>query len=165
VGRAGVDIEHAGPSYDDQRAILRLLDDVEPQHMLVLRALAEQPRPEEMSGMLGSITGILQRRLPGLPAPRIDELVISMNDFRIINLTSNRMHTTMTAGGAADLRSTISPSGHRLISFIRDSSPLQRASMALTNLCRKHILLYLTMQDKISYLAWKIKRCYAPGKA
>ena len=112
-------IKHPGPSYDEQKSILRLLDDVEPAHMLLLGALAESPRPEEMNGMLlGSIIGTLQRR-SGFSGQRIEDLVTRMNDLRIITLTSNRMHTTMTAAGAADLRSTISPIGQRLVSFIR----------------------------------------------
>ena len=113
------EIEHPGRSYDEQKSILRLLDDVEPEHILVLRALAESPRPEEVNGALGSIMGTLQRRMPTCPRHKIEELVARMNDLRMINLTSRRMHTTMTAPGAADLRSTISPLGHRLISFIK----------------------------------------------
>jgi hypothetical protein len=69
--------------------------------------------------MLGSIIGTLQRRLPNWSRQKIEDLVAAMNDLRIINLSSNRVHTTMTAGGAADLRSTISPIGQRLISFIK----------------------------------------------
>jgi hypothetical protein len=113
-------IKHPVPSYDEQKSILRLLDDVEPAHMLILRALAESPRPEEINGMLlGSIVGTLQRRLSDLSGRQIEDLVTRMNDLRIITLTSNRMHTTMTAAGAADLRSTISPIGQRLMSFIK----------------------------------------------
>ena len=112
-------IERPGPSYDEQRSILRLLDDVEPAHMLVLGALTESPQPEEMGGMIGSIIGTLQRRLPEWSPQKIEEIVTRMNDLRIISLASNRMHTMMTAPGAADLRGAILPIGRRLVSFIK----------------------------------------------
>jgi hypothetical protein len=112
-------IQHPGPSYDQQQSTLKLLDDVEPEHIVVLRALIQPPTSEEMNGTIGSIIGTLRRRLPEMTPSRIEELITRMNDLRIINLTSSRIHTTMTASGAADLRSTISPLGQRLTSLIR----------------------------------------------
>jgi hypothetical protein len=48
-------IVHPGGLYDKQRRVLRLLDDVEPDHMLVLRALSQPPTPAEMDGMMGPL--------------------------------------------------------------------------------------------------------------
>ena len=111
-------IEHPGRSYDDQKCILRLLDDVEPGHMLILKALAQPPEPEVFRMSSGSIIATLQRRLPNMPRQRIEEMVSQLNDLKIIHLTNNRMHTMMTAPGAAELRNTISPLGQALISLI-----------------------------------------------
>jgi hypothetical protein len=111
-------VEHPRP-YDERTSILRLLDDVEPEYMLVLRALAESPPPEELNGMIGSIIGTLRRRLPNWSEQKIEERINRMNDLRIVTLTPNRMRTTMTAPGAADLRDTISSLGRQLISFIK----------------------------------------------
>jgi len=108
-------IVHPGSSYDTQRAILRLLDSIEPEDVLVLRAFAAAPTAEEMSGMLGSIIGTLQRRLRDWTPQRIEAAVNRLNNLRVVHLTPNRMHTTMTAPGAADLRGSIAPLGQELI--------------------------------------------------
>jgi hypothetical protein len=50
--------------YDERKTILRLLDDVEPDHMLTLHAIGQPPRPEELDGVVASTIGTLQRRLP-----------------------------------------------------------------------------------------------------
>jgi hypothetical protein len=113
-------IKHPGRSYDDQKAVLRLLDDVEPEHMLILKALSQPPEPDVFQRSMGSIIGTLQTRVPDLSRQRIEELVNRMNDLRIISLTPNRMHTTMTAHGAAELRNTISPLGQTLFSFVQN---------------------------------------------
>jgi hypothetical protein len=111
-------IVHPGSSYDTHRAILRLLESAEPEDVLVLRAAAEQPTADEMAGLVGSIIGTLQRRLAGWPPQRIEAAVTRLNDLRIINLTPNRMHTMMTAPGAAELRGSIMPIGQELIAFL-----------------------------------------------
>jgi hypothetical protein len=111
-------IVHPGGSYDTHRAILRLLDSLEPEDVLVLRAVAERPTAEEIGGMFGSIIGTLQRRLAGWPPQRIEAAVARLNDLRIISLTANRMHTTMTAPGAAELRGSITPIGQELVVFL-----------------------------------------------
>jgi hypothetical protein len=111
-------IQHPRP-YDDQKPVLRLLDAVDLDHIRMLSALAQHPRPDETNGLVGSIIGTLQRRLPSYSEQNIKELVMRLNDLRIIDLTANRMHTMMTPDGAADLRSTISPLGERFLAFIK----------------------------------------------
>ena len=111
-------IIHPGSSYDTHRAILRLLDGLDPEDVLVLRALGEQPTGQETGGMLGSIIGTLQRRLGAWTPQRIEAAVGRLNDLRVINLGSNQMHTTMTAHGAAELRGSIAPIGQELLVFL-----------------------------------------------
>ena len=113
-------IQHPGRSYDDQKRVLNLLEDVEPEHMLILKAVSQPPEPDVlMRSSIGSVMGTLERRLSGIPQQRLKELVGRMDDLRIINL-GNRLQTMMTASGAADLRRAILPLGQALISCVRE---------------------------------------------
>jgi hypothetical protein len=46
-------------------------------------------------------------------------VITRLSDLRLIDLAQNSLYTMMTPGGAADLRSRISPLGNRLIAFIK----------------------------------------------
>jgi hypothetical protein len=109
-------ITSGGAPYDEQMKVLRTLDEVQPDHVRVLRALLDEPRPEADLGIMGSQLQTLARRLPGLPRDHIERLVGELNDLRLTSLQS--LHTMMTAHGAENLRHALTPLGSRFLAFV-----------------------------------------------
>lgn len=109
-------ITAAGPSYDEQIRFLRTLEDLQPDHVFVLRALLEAP-PSDHEGIMGSPLQTLHKRLPALTRDHIEQLIAELNDLRLTNLQA--LKTMMTAHGAQDLQHFVTPFGARLIRFLR----------------------------------------------
>jgi hypothetical protein len=110
-------IESPGESYDEQIRFLRTLEELQPDHLLVIRALSQSPDPDP--GMMGSPNQTLLRRLPELNEERISDIISQLNDMRITNLTS--LKTMMTGHGAADLRHSITSYGQRFLKYIMEA--------------------------------------------
>jgi hypothetical protein len=102
-----------GESYDDKLRALRTLEELSLDHLRVLAAIAQDPPELPYSGGMGSPSQSLSRRLGGITRERLDELVADLNSRRLTNLQS--LHTTMTAHGAEDLRSSITPFGRKVL--------------------------------------------------
>lgn len=111
-------IASPGGPYDEQLRFLRTLEELQGDHIRILRAIFQEPSPET-SSLTGSPIRTLQRRLPDMDEARIDDLVTQLNDLRITNLGSLRV--MMTARGAEDLRPTMTPYGQRFVRFLRTS--------------------------------------------
>jgi hypothetical protein len=111
-------IDSPGEPYDDQIRILRTLEQLQPDHMRLIRALAQAPDLTN-AGYTGSPIQTLSERLPGMPEPQIDDLVQMLNDLRITN--TGELRLMMTWDGAQDLRSRITPFGKRFLAFLRQS--------------------------------------------
>ncbi len=107
-------IESPGELYDDQIRFLRTLEELQPDHLLVIRALSRSPDPDP--GMMGSPNQTLRQRLPALNDDRISEIISQLNDLRITNLTS--LKTMMTGRGASDLRHSITSYGQHFLKYI-----------------------------------------------
>jgi Sec-independent protein translocase protein TatA len=112
-------VKKPGEAYEEQTRFLRMVEALQPSHMTLLRALSRPPTTEEEDGIVGSVIGTLQRRIPQLKEDQIKELVTQTNDLRITALAS--VHGMTTARGAADLRHSITPFGQRLVSFIKEA--------------------------------------------
>lgn len=111
-------IESPGePPYDEQIRMLRTLEQLQPDHIRFMRALMQQPDGGR-STMVGSHLQTLRRRLPGLPEPRIEDLMQQLNDLRITNMTGLR--GMMTGDGAEDLRHAFTAFGQRFLAFVRE---------------------------------------------
>jgi hypothetical protein len=104
-------IRRPGGSYDDQLRVLRTLEELTPDHLRLLAAMAQAP--PKLSGGIGSPSQTLSRRLGGLTRERLDELVADLNARRLTDLQS--LHTTMTAHGAEDLSTAITPFGRKVL--------------------------------------------------
>ncbi len=107
-------IESPGESYDEQIRFIRTLDILQPDHLKIVRALSQSPDPS--SGIMGSPSSTLHRRLPEFEDTRIGELIAQLNDLRVTNMTS--LMVMMTASGAEDLRHSITPYGKRFLQYI-----------------------------------------------
>lgn len=104
-----------GEPYDQRLVFLRNLEQLQPDHIRVLRALVQEP--ERDAPMVSSPIRTLQRRLLGIPVDRIEELVNHLNDLRITNLTTLRV--MMTGHGAASLNGSLTAAGLQFLRYIR----------------------------------------------
>jgi hypothetical protein len=107
-------IKHPGGDYDEQLRFLKTLDELDPDHIRILRAFLQ--RPESGFGTMGSPIQTLRHRIPAMKEAQIEQLVNALNDRRITAMTSLR--TMMTAHGAADLEHAVTPFGRRFLSYI-----------------------------------------------
>jgi hypothetical protein len=103
-----------GEPYEEQLRFLRTLEQLQPDHLRIVKALSQPPEGGE--GMSGSPGNTLGKRLPDIPRERIADLVAQLNDMRVTSLTS--LNVMMTFHGAQDLRHRITPYGRRLLKFI-----------------------------------------------
>jgi len=106
-------IRRPGGSYDDRLRVLRTLEELSPEHLRLLSAMAQDPPKLTHAGGIGSPSQTLSKRLGGLARESLDELVADLNARRLTNLQS--LHTTMTAHGAEDLRSALTPFGRMVL--------------------------------------------------
>jgi hypothetical protein len=113
-------IRRPGQPYDEQVLILRTIDDLHPDHIRVLRAMAQEPGVAASMG-IGSPRQTLARRLPDIPMDRVEDLVRELNARGITKL--DRLRTTMTARGAEDLRSDIMSLGRKVLDSIAEREP------------------------------------------
>ncbi len=111
------DIRAPGPSYDEKLRFLRTLEELQPDHLAVVKALAQEP--DRDPGMMGSPSQTLKKRLPGIGSDaHLAELVAQLNTMRVTNLQS--LNTMMTGHGAADLRQSVTAYGQRFLRYLRD---------------------------------------------
>jgi hypothetical protein len=111
------DIKTPGGTYDDKVRFLRTLEQLQPDHLMVLKALGEAP--EANPGTMGSPSQTLSKRLPGMNAVHIAELVAQLNDMRVTNLSS--LKVIMTGRGAADLRHSVTEYGRRFLGYLLEA--------------------------------------------
>ncbi len=110
-------IESPGESYNDQLRLLRTFEQIAPDHLLVLKAMAQKPDPNP--GTMGSPIQTLRERLPELNDQRIEELVNQLNDMRATSIGS--LKVMMTGQGASDLRHATTEHGNRIIKYIYEA--------------------------------------------
>jgi hypothetical protein len=108
------DIKSPGQPYDEKIRILQHLEVLQADHIRILKALMQKPDYSD-SHMIGSIIQTLQKRLPDISVDRIKDLAQQLTDMRMANLTI--LTSTMTARGAEELQSTITPHGQRFIAY------------------------------------------------
>jgi hypothetical protein len=101
--------------YDDRVRLLRIIDDLGPDHIRVLTAIAQEPGLIDPNG-IGSPVETLARRLPSISDERIEELVQKLNDLGATKLS--RFRVSMTARGAIDLRTAVTPLGQQVLDVI-----------------------------------------------
>jgi hypothetical protein len=100
-------IKHPGSDYGEQLRLVKTLEELDPDHITILRALRQQP--ESNLGSMGSPMQTIKSRIPEFTDAQIEQLVNALNDRRITSLRS--LQTMMTAHGAADLRHSVTPYG------------------------------------------------------
>lgn len=102
-----------GQPYDEQVRFLRVLEELQPDHLRILRAIMQTPDPKSRIYMGGSLS-VLQERLPDMPEARIVDLVGQLNDLGLTNATS--LNTLMS--NPHNISGAILPFGRRFTAFL-----------------------------------------------
>lgn len=104
-----------GEPYDEQRRFLRTMEELQPEHLRVLKALSRAPKP--VSGIIGSPISTLRGRLPDLSENQIEERIQQLNDLRVTNMAS--LKTMMTPQGAENLAHAVTAYGSRFVQYLK----------------------------------------------
>jgi hypothetical protein len=111
------DIKSPSKPYDEKVRILGTLEEIQVDHIRLLKTLLLEPDPNIEKIMLsGSISQTLQRRLPDMALGLIVDLARQLTDMRLAELGS--LNIMMTAKGAEDLRNRVTEYGHKFIQYI-----------------------------------------------
>jgi len=102
-------------TYDEKLRFLRTLEEMQIDHIYILRAMMLEPDPNP-ANIMGSVNSTLKKRLPSIPPDRIKDLAEQLTDMKVANLAN--LGVTMTARGAEELQSCITTYGHRFIGYI-----------------------------------------------
>jgi hypothetical protein len=115
----------APSKYSDQRRLLRLADELTPAHLLVLNAIAQSAPtqvPMRAEGIMAPMQALRDRTRPA-NALSDDELGWIVRELETDGLVSNlgsRLRTTMSAGSALNLASSVMPLGRQLLRYLKE---------------------------------------------
>ncbi len=109
-------IQSPGAPYDEQLRFLRTLEELQPDHIRVLKAYDQEPDPAPPYS-IGSVGRSLTERLPGMSQERAADLASQLEDMKLVSGPFSGM---MTASGAQQLRSRITSYGERFTRFLKD---------------------------------------------
>ena len=107
-------IRSPGQPYDEMDTVLRQLEVVQPDHLRILKAMVQTPKPI-MTGY-GSRRQTLQARLSNPPIANLGELITDLNSWRLTEASG--LTTTMTASGAERVQFMVTAQGQRLLHYI-----------------------------------------------
>lgn len=108
-------VKYPGTPYDEQLRMVRVLEDMQFDHIRVLHAFSNNFAIDD-SIFTDSPSGTLARRLPDMTFDHIKDLVDQLNDWRLIR-TPN-LSTTMTGRGAQELYNYMTPFGKQFLQYI-----------------------------------------------
>jgi hypothetical protein len=112
-------IQHSGEEgYDEQVRILRVMEELQPDHLVVLRAMMVEPETDS-SVFMGSRSQTLSNRLPDMPEERVRDLADQLGELRLVNV--GMLGGMVTGASAVDLRGVPTPLGERLVAFVLDA--------------------------------------------
>lgn len=110
------DIASCGENYDERQRFLRVLEEIQPTHISMLRAIIEKPRVVPPGSVGGSIGETLRRRLPDMPRDKIKDILEQLGNMHLIRPPS--LGTIMTANGAENLHSLLTPFGQKFVNYL-----------------------------------------------
>ena len=102
-------VRSPGTSYDNLVHLVRLLEQLPPDGLRVLEAIAKTP--DTTNAPFGSPLHTLLKRLPGIGEHRIEELVAHLQTLGLVGTRMRSLKVTMTAHGDADLKHMLTPPG------------------------------------------------------
>ena len=104
-------------SYHLRLKCLRLLEDINTQHLDLFEALLRQPTATEINMGISAPSTTIERRAPHLRT-NLSAIIHETNTLGLTDIKGNYLNTNMTGGGAADLAHAVTPLGRNLLAFI-----------------------------------------------
>jgi len=104
-------------NYDFRLKCLRLIEDINTQHLDLLEALLRPPTAAENNMGISSPSKTIERRAPHL-RENLLAIIHETNTFGLTDIKGNYLNTNMTGGGAANLAHAVTPFGKNLLAFI-----------------------------------------------
>jgi hypothetical protein len=112
-------IQHSGQDgHDEQLRILRIMDQLQPDHLLVRRAMMAEPETDS-DVYMGSRMPTLSKRLPDIPEERVGDLAGQLGELHLTDATA--LGGIVTGPSAIDLRPLFTPFGQRFVAFVLDA--------------------------------------------
>jgi hypothetical protein len=112
-------IENPGEPYHEQLRMLRTIDELQPDHIRIMRAMLQAPESGRYSSGTSSTGRILMRRLPEIPEDRLMELAMQTTEELHVTTIGKNLRSMATVQGAEDLRDLFTPYGRRLLAYIQ----------------------------------------------
>ena len=112
-------IAEPGDEYDNQFVVLRAVESLRNEHIVVLHALLAEPTSSEASLVAGSPMQTLEGRT-GLDRDRIERVVGTLDDLKLAKARDG-LFTMMTANGAASLQGKVTGLGIRVLDYLSPS--------------------------------------------
>ena len=133
--------------YDAHMDVLTRIERLRAVDVVVLHAMLEEPRQDELNRLMGSPMQSLEERT-GLDPDTIKAAIENTDDLRMTNLTGS-LQTMMTASGAASLQHAVTALGKRVLGYIGNRPTPGNATAAdaegtndtvstLMNVCATH---------------------------
>src|SRR5438132_2839341 len=112
-------IQHSGEEgYDEQLRLLRVMEELQPDHLVVLRAMMTEPEADS-SVFAGSRLSTLRKRLPDMPDERVSDLADQLGELHLTGAAA--LGGMVTGPSAVDLRPVLTPFGLRLVAYVLDA--------------------------------------------
>ena len=110
--------------YDQAMKYVRTLEELQPVHVVVLRAVAiELPEEElwkrDLSG--GFMINTLLERLPQVSREQFPEVLDDLNRARVTNFRVDSLSLAMSGASAANLRSRLTEYGKAFVAFVLEA--------------------------------------------
>ena len=104
-------------SYDLRLKCLRLLEQINTQHLDLIEALLRKPTTNEINMSLGAPSTTIERRAPHL-RDNLLAIIHETNTLGLTDIKDNYLNVNMTGSGAANLEHGVTTLGRDLVSFI-----------------------------------------------
>lgn len=108
-------IKDCDSNYDEHQRILRIIEQLQGDHILLLKAIDQEPSGDSAFSDSARVT--LQNRLKGFGTKHLTDLVEQLDDLRVVKLLSS-LNLPKRGIEAKDLRGTITPLGRRILNYI-----------------------------------------------
>ena len=105
-----------GEPWSEKQKYLRTIEEVEPDHLVLLKSLLREPRKDLSPMAMGSVVSTIRERAPQIVS-RLDELSRDLDRMGLAHI--GQTGGMMTGHGAQDLRGRVTPYGQRFVSYLR----------------------------------------------
>jgi hypothetical protein len=108
-----------GEPWAEKQRFLRTIEEIEPEHVRLLKALMQEPKLTPSTFGYGSVSQTLRTRAPEI-ANRIEDLSRELDRMGLTSV--GQTGGIMTIQGAEDLRGRVMPYGQRFLQYVLTDS-------------------------------------------